>query len=160
MLSPWVWVVVSSKAVTERNVVHSSCVYIELEVIITESTAGLDGHLTRHQKLREGEQTLSPERTTCFASIKELYRDDLVQWTTRLFFLLRCSCLLAFVCTCRSASAAPTTEAKATMKDTCCDMLLSERKHPTLAGVPSEPGRPRSPPRFYVSGLPEPRPPK
>lgn len=96
------------------------------------------------QKLTEGVRTLSPERITCFPSSKGLNREDFVQWTTRLFFRLRCSCLRALACVCLMASAAPNTEAKATINDTCCDMLLSERKHPTLAGVPSRRGRPRS----------------
>lgn len=104
---------------------------------------------------------MSPERITCLPSSKGLYRDDFVQWTTRLFFLLRCSCLRALAWVCLMASAAPKTEAKATINDTCCDMLLSERKHPTLAGVASGRGGRRSsrsvlcevrPPR-----LPEPR---
>lgn len=77
-----------------------------------------------HKKLGEGVQTLSPERITCFPSSKGLYREDFVQCTTRLFFLLRCSCLRALAWVCLMASAAPKTEAKATINDTCCDMLL------------------------------------
>lgn len=124
MLSLWEWQEISRKAMTERNVILCSCVDIELQVI-SASTAGRRWASQATTKSWEkAARTLSPERITCFPSSKGLYLDDLVQWTTRLFFRLRCSCLRALAWVCLMASAAPKTEAKATINDTCCDMLL------------------------------------
>lgn len=39
-------------------------------------------------------QTFSPDRMTWRPSISALCLDDLTQWTSRLFFRLRCSCRL------------------------------------------------------------------
>lgn len=107
--------------VAKGNIILCPCINVKLIFVIPSSMFGpprFHAVLTREIVL-----TLSPERTTCFPSTSELYRDDLVQWTRRLFFLLRCSCLRAFAWVCRMASAAPKTEAKATMNDNCCDIL-------------------------------------
>ena len=68
--------------------------------------------------------TLLPDSTTRRPSRVWLYSDDFGTWTMRLFFLLRCSCLRALAWVCLMASAAPKTEAKATINDSCCDMVL------------------------------------